>query len=67
MAEGRSDSWYGQDILESCAGAPTVTQGMLPAFAGEAEPLVSSPDPHILINRFRGGGETVFYPVQQYV
>ena len=28
--------------------------------AGETEPLIDSPDPHILINQFRGGGEVVY-------
>jgi hypothetical protein len=30
------------------------------AFAGQAEPLVESPDPVIFINRFQGGRQTVY-------
>ena len=58
--KGRSDSWYGKDILEFLRWAHPLLLKHAAAFAGEAEPLVPSPDPHILINRFRGGGETVF-------
>ena len=58
--KGRSDTWYGQDILEFLRWAHPLLLKHAAAFAGEAEPFVSSPDPHILVNRFRGGGETVF-------
>jgi len=58
--KGRSDTWYGQDILDFLRWAHPLLLKHAAAFAGEAEPIVESPDPHILINRFRGGGEVVY-------
>jgi Domain of unknown function (DUF6259) len=58
--KGRSDTWYGQDILDFLRWAHPLLLKHAAAFAGEAEPLIDSPDPHILINQFRGGGEVVY-------
>jgi hypothetical protein len=58
--KGRSDTWYGQDILDLLRWAHPLLLKHSAAFSGEAEPLIDSPDPHILINRFRGGGEVVY-------
>lgn len=58
--KGRSDSWYGQDILDFLRWAHPQLLKHAAAFAGEGEPLIDSPDSHILINQFRGGGEVVY-------
>jgi hypothetical protein len=58
--KGRADTWYGEDILEFLRWAHPLLLKHAAAFAGEVDPLVDSPDPHILVNRFRGGGETVY-------
>ena len=58
--KGRSDTWYGQDILEFLRWAHPLLLKHAAAFGGEAEPLIDSPDPHVLINQFRGGGEVVY-------
>lgn len=58
--KGRADTWYGKDILEFLNWAHPLLLKHAAAFAGEADPLIDSSDPHILINRFRGGGETVY-------
>ncbi len=58
--KGRSDTWYGQDILDFLRWAHPLLLKHAAAFGGEAEPLIDSPDPHILINQFRGGGEVVY-------
>jgi hypothetical protein len=58
--KGRSNTWYGDDILEFLRWAHPLLQQHARAFAGEADPLVTSPDPQVLINRFHGGGETVY-------
>jgi hypothetical protein len=58
--KGRSDTWYGQDILDFLRWAHPLLLKHAAAFSGEAEPLIDSPDPHILINQFRGGGEVVY-------
>lgn len=58
--KGRSNTWYGQDILAFLRWAHPLLHQHAAAFAGHAEPLVNSPDSQILINSFRGGGETVY-------
>ncbi len=58
--KGRADTWYGQDILDFLRWAHPLMLAHAAAFAGEADPLIDSSDSHILINRFRGGGETVY-------
>jgi hypothetical protein len=58
--KGRADTWYGQDILEFLRWAHPLMLKHSAAFAGAADPLIGTSDPHILINRFRGGGETVY-------
>ncbi len=58
--KGRADTWYGQDILDFLRWAHPLLLKHAAAFAGESDPFIDSPDPHILINRFVGGGETVY-------
>ena len=58
--KGRADTWYGQDILDFLRWAHPLLLAHAAAFAGEADPLIDSPDSHILINRFHGAGETVY-------
>jgi hypothetical protein len=58
--KGRSDTWYGEDILGFLRWAHPLLLKHAAAFSGEAEPLIDSPDPHILINQFRGGSEVVY-------
>ena len=58
--KGRSNTWYGQDILAFLRWAHPLLRQHAAAFAGNAEPLVNSSDTQILINSFRGGGETVY-------
>lgn len=58
--KGRADTWYGQDILDFLRWAHPLLLKHAAAFAGESDPLIDSSDPHILINRFVGGGETVY-------
>ena len=58
--KGRADTWYGTDILDFLRWAHPLLLAHAAAFTGKADPLISSDDPHILINRFVGGGETVY-------
>jgi hypothetical protein len=58
--KGRSNTWYGQNILDFLRWAHPLLHQHAAAFAGDAEPLISSPDSQILINSFRGGGEVVY-------
>jgi hypothetical protein len=58
--KGRADTWYGQDILEFLRWAHPLLLRHAAAFSGEAQPLVDSPDPHIFVNEFKGGGEIVY-------
>jgi hypothetical protein len=58
--KGRTATWYGEDVLEFLRWAHPLLEAHAAAFAGEVDPLVASGDSHILINRFRGGGETVY-------
>lgn len=58
--KGRSDTWYGDDLLAFIQRARRELKEHAAAFRGAADPLVSSPDPAILVNRFVGGGETVY-------
>jgi hypothetical protein len=58
--KGRADTWYGEDILAFLRWAHPLLLKHAEAFAGEADPLIESSDPHILVNRFHGGGETVY-------
>ncbi len=58
--KGRSDTWYGDNLLSFIRRAHTLLKQHAAAFNGAADPLVSSPDPEVYINRFRGGGETVY-------
>ena len=58
--KGRSDTWYGDDLLAFIQRARRELKDHAAAFRGAADPLASSPDPAILVNRFAGGGETVY-------
>jgi hypothetical protein len=58
--KGRSDTWYGQDVLSFLRWAHPLLHEHAAALAGQAEPLVNSPDSEVLINSFRGGGQTVY-------
>jgi hypothetical protein len=58
--KGRANTWYGDEILEFLRWAHPQLLKHAAALTGEAEPLAESPDPEILVNRFRGGGETVY-------
>jgi len=58
--KGRSDTWYGQDILTFLKWAHPLLHRHAAAFAGNAEPLINSPDSEVFINSFSGGGETVY-------
>ncbi|MBI4891791.1 MAG: hypothetical protein HY821_14290 [Acidobacteria bacterium] len=58
--KGHSTTWYGAGLLAFIRKAHALLQAHAAAFAGEAEPLVESPHPSVFINRFRGGGETVY-------
>jgi hypothetical protein len=58
--KGRADTWYGQDVLEFLRWAHPLYLAHAKAFSGQADALVDSGDSHILMNRFRGGGETVY-------
>jgi len=58
--KGRADTWYGQNILDFLRWAHPLLRDHAAAFAGEADPLVDSSDPHILINRFRSHSEIVY-------
>lgn len=58
--KGRSDTWFGEDLLAFIQRARKALKEHATAFRSAADPLVGSPDPAILINRFVGGGETVY-------
>ncbi len=58
--KGRADTWYGDSLLRFIRRAHALLKRHSAAFSGEAEPLVASPHPAVFINRFRGGGETVY-------
>lgn len=57
--KGHSDTWYGPELLASLRRARWLLKEYAAAFAGQAEPLVDSPHPAVVMNRFRGGGRTV--------
>jgi len=58
--KGHSDTWYGEDLLRFARRAREILRKHAAAFNGDAEPLVASPHPAVLINRFSGEGETVY-------
>ncbi len=58
--KGHSDTWYGEDLLAFVRRSHGLLKTHTAAFSGQAEPLVESPHPAVFINRFRGGGETVY-------
>jgi hypothetical protein len=58
--KGHSDTWYGADLLAFIRGARQTLKQHAAAFAGAADPLVDSPHPAVCVNRFTGGGETVY-------
>ncbi len=58
--KGHTESWYGDGILAFLGRAHRILKEHARAFSGKAEPMVASPNPSIFINRFEGGGETVY-------
>ena len=58
--KGHSDTWYGEDLLAFVRRARGLLKQHAAAFTGTADPLVESPNPAVFVNRFRGGGETVY-------
>jgi hypothetical protein len=58
--KGDADTWYGEELLVFLRKAHQLLKQHARAFTGEAEPLVASPHPAVFINRFAGGGETVY-------
>ena len=58
--KGHSDTWYGEELLGFIRRARELLKRHKEAFAGAADPLVDSPHPSILINRFRSSKETVY-------
>jgi len=58
--KGRSETWYGEEVLAFLRRARAWLKGYSAAFNGQADPLVASPHPAVLINRFRGGGRTLY-------
>jgi Domain of unknown function (DUF6259) len=58
--KGRADTWYGDDLLRFIRRAHALLKQHAAAFSGAADPLVASPHPAVFINRFRGGGKTVY-------
>lgn len=58
--KGHSETWYGADLLEFIRRAHRWLKKHAAAFGGTADPMVESPHPAVFVNRFRGGGETVY-------
>jgi len=58
--KGHSETWYGEELLAFVRRAREILHQHAAAFAGAADPLVDSPHPAVLVNRFRGRGETVY-------
>lgn len=58
--KGRAETWYGEEVLAFMRQARAWLRGYAAAFNGKADPLVESPHPAVAVNRFRGGGRTVY-------
>lgn len=58
--KGRSDTWYGTTILAQLRHQRPFLLAHAAAFSGQAEPMVSSPDPRVLINCFSTPNDTVY-------
>jgi hypothetical protein len=58
--KGHVETWYGEENLAFLRRAHELLLRHADAFAGQAEPLVASPNPEVWINRFEGKTETVF-------
>jgi hypothetical protein len=58
--KGHSETWYGEELLAFIRQARQLLKRHAAAFSGTADPLVDSPHPAVFVNRFRGGGETVY-------
>ena len=58
--KGHSETWYGAEVLDFLRKARVLLRRHSAAFNGQADPLAASPHPAILVNRFRGGGQTVY-------
>jgi hypothetical protein len=57
--KGRSDTWYGTTILAQLRHQRPFLLAHAAAFSGQAEPMVSYPDPRVLINCFSTPNDTV--------
>ena len=58
--KGRTDTWYGNDILDLLKKQRPFLLLHAAAFSGNADPLIDSPDNRILVNRFTAAGDTVY-------
>lgn len=58
--KGRTETWYGDDILHLLRKQRPFFLRHAAAFAGKADPLIPTPDDRILINRFSATGDTVY-------
>jgi hypothetical protein len=58
--KGHSGTWYGDALLEWMRGSRATLHRYAEAFAGASDPLVESPHPAVFLNRFTGGGRTVY-------
>ncbi len=58
--KGRSETWYGEETLAFLRRAHGLLKRHAAAFNGQADPMVASPHPFVAVNRFRGGGQTVY-------
>ena len=58
--KGHSQTWYGEQVLDFLRRARSLLRRHSAAFNGQADPLVASPHPAVLVNRFRAGAQTVY-------
>jgi hypothetical protein len=58
--KGHSETWYGEPLMAFLRCAHGLLKENADALNGVAEPLVASPNPSVFINRFTGGGRTVY-------
>lgn len=58
--KGRAETWYGDEALAFLRQARAWLRRYAAAFNGKADPLVASPHPAVAVNRFQGGGRTVY-------
>lgn len=58
--KGHSETWYAEETLAFLRRARALLKQHAAAFGGAADPLVESPHRAVFVNRFRGGGRTVY-------